>query len=439
MRAHLVFVIVVVSCSSVTLVGCPAEPPPDDADAGTGSPGRPPFQVVDAGPDEDADAGSDPGCVDDAREDNDTQATATTLADGDTVEARFCGGDDDWYAVAVPDADCSVAVTVVAHADAVSGEGEGEGEGVLDDLDVVLVDSSGDVVGAAAGLGPREALNVRVARSGSYATRVRGGINDDVAYVLSVAVTCGNDQVCPADDVGEDNDTAATARALDRGVAVDAAVCGNDVDFWELPVQPGCLADVTATFTHSRGDVDLFVLNRETGVERAKSTSTRNDEHVTVLLDDPSAFVAKVILFGGTDDHGVGNAYRLVVDDICPGDLGCPGDDPNEQNDTRQAPRSLGKDDATLGVVCGVDEDFFRVTPQQACTTTFDVAFTHADGDIDIELLDSGGGRIAGSASSDDDEQIRYTAGNGNAVVLRIFGYQDAQNRYRLTTTTTCP
>lgn len=437
-------VVPVLSALLLVVAACPAEPPPDGADAGPSPTGRPPFEVVDGGSDPSTDAGSDPVCVDDDREDNDTQATATVLADGDTVEARFCGGDDDWYAVNVGAADCSVAVTVVTHADAAAGEGEGEGEGdpgsdaALDDLDLVLVDIDGNVVGGAAGLGPREALNVRVAQSGRYAARVRGGSSDDVAYALTIAVTCGGDQVCPSDDAYEQNDAAASAAAVDRGVAVDAAVCGADVDFWSLPVQPGCLADVTATFSHSRGDIDLSIVDRATGAPRATSAGTRDSEHVAPLLDDPSAYAARVILFRGSDEN-VGNAYRFVVEEVCPGDLGCPGDDPNEDNDTRQTAKTFGKDDATLGTTCGVDEDFFRVSPQSGCTTTFDVAFRHADGDIDIELLDGNGARITNAASSDDDEQIRYAATSNSAVVLRIFGFRDAQNRYRLTTTTTCP
>jgi hypothetical protein len=445
------------------IVGCPSDPARDPDDEPSRATGRPPFDIVDAGPGEDPDPDPAPACVDDAQEENDVQASAVPVTGGDTVQARFCGGDDDWFAVDVDAPDCSVAVAVVTVPEDVAdpsnpgdgeGTGEGEGEGEregdgeeedaggsaagFDDLDLVLVNDRGEVLGTAAGLGRRAALNARVQQAGRYAVRVRGGAHADVAYALTVGVTCGADQVCPADDIHEDNDGPASAAALDRGVPVDAAVCGADEDFWQLPVQPGCLAEVTATFSHGRGDIDLFVQARDSETERARSTSLSNEERIHVMLDDPADFVARVILFRGSD-AAAGNGYRLVVDQICLGDLGCPGDDPMENNDTRAAARALGRDDATLGIVCGNDEDFFRVTPQQGCTTTFFADFVDADGDIDLELLDADGTRISGSASSDDDEEIRYAAPSNAAVVLRVFGFGDAQNRYRLTTTTTCP
>jgi len=430
-----------VACSFALAAGCPAESPPPsgDVDGGVAPPSRPPFTVVDAGVDE-HDAGPGAGCVDDDREDNDTQATATPVSDGESLAARFCGGDDDWYVINAPAADCAVALAVVAQTDASEGEGEGEADGAapLDDLDLVVVGADGNVVGTASRLGAREALNVRVPRAGTYAVRVRGDGNADVAYTLSAAVTCGDEQVCPADDVYEDNDTAAAAGTLDRGVPIDAAVCGADVDLWQLPVQPGCIAEIEARFVDERGDVDLFVVERATGAERARSAGTSDVERVRVLLDDPSAYAARVILYNGSDT-AAGNAYRLVVDQTCLGQLGCPGDDFDEDNDTRQTATPLGQDAAVLGVVCGIDEDFFRVTPQQGCTTTFFADFVHEDGDIDIELQDGSGTRITGSASSDDDEELRYVAPNNNAVVLRVFGFGDDQNRYRLTTTTSCP
>jgi hypothetical protein len=420
----------------------PAEP---ERDATAQTVGRPPFVVVDGGTQE-ADAGNERACLEDDREENDTQDTATAVVDGASFTAHFCGGDDDWYAIVVDDDDCAVAVTLVTQQPPNDDDGDSEEEDEevataspgLDDVDLLFVGQNGSVLGAATGLGARAALNVRVNRAGTYAVRVRGGDNGDVDYELTFGVTCGGDQVCPADDPYEPNDTSTTATLPDRGVAVDAAVCGADVDFWQLPVQDGCLADVKAAFVDERGDIDLFVQRRDTGAERARSAGTSNLERIRVLLDEPAGYVARVLLFNGADP-ATGNSYRLTVDQLCLTDLDCPGDDPFEDNDSRQTAKTIGKADATLGIVCGADEDYFRVIPQQGCTTTFFADFVHADGDVDLELLDGSGTRLARSTSTDDDEQIEYAASSSSAVVLRVFGFGDAQNRYRLTTTTTCP
>ena len=89
--------------------------------------------------------------------------------------------------------------------------------------------------------------------------------------------------------------------------------------------------------------------------------------------------------------------------------------------------------------VCAANDDFFRISPQQACTTTIVAQFRHADGDIDLKLQDSAGVEIGSSTSSDDDESIEFVAPNNNVIVARVFGFQAVQNRYRLVTTTVCP
>jgi hypothetical protein len=157
-----------------------------------------------------------------------------------------------------------------------------------------------------------------------------------------------------------------------------------------------------------------------------------------VRVFDPATTAARVFLFNGTDQN-VGNAYRLEVDEICLGQIGCPADDPFENNDDRASASIIGRNDEVLAAICGIDEDFFGVTPQQGCTTTFAASFEHDDGDIDLQLLNANGGVIASSLSTSDAESIAFTAPNGTRVTLRVFGASGAQNRYRLTTRTACP
>ena len=184
--------------------------------------------------------------------------------------------------------------------------------------------------------------------------------------------------------------------------------------------------------------MDLFLVDVASGADLASSRGTSDREQIVRVLQDPGSVVARVELFQGSDPN-VGNAYRLTVDEICEGELACPGDDPAEDNDTRQTAATIGRDDRTLGIVCGSDEDFFRVAPQAGCTTTMRVAFVDADGDIDIELLDGAGNTLQASRGSTNEEVVTHAADDTAAVVLRVFGFGAAQNRYRLSTSTTCP
>ena len=424
--------LVLATLSTAITAGCPSEPeqaPESQADAGPldNQGGKPPFVVVDAGVEPDAGVVETP-CLDDAAEDDDTQATAQTLTAGTSATARVCGADDDWYALDVAGSDCTLVanLALVANADGVLNP--------LSDLDLLLVDQAGQVVGAGIGTGAREGINVRVG-AGRHALRVRGAANEDVDYTLTADLVCAADAVCPADDADEDNDTAATATTLERNLPHTAAVCGSDVDFFALPASD-CMTDVDVSFTHSRGDIDLELHDGEPTTAIASSAGTTNREHLARLLADSAT--ARVFLYNGVDAN-TGNGYRIVVDEVCAAEQVCPGDDVFEQNDTRATAVELEANSAVLATVCGADEDFFAYALTTGCTTTFALDFNHAAGDIDVQLLSDAGAVLASGVSSDDDELLTHTAtANGN-VLLRVFGIAGATNGYRLTATTTCP
>jgi hypothetical protein len=411
--------------------GCPSEPEPSPEPAADAGPldnegGRPPFVVVDAGT---VDAGNiiEP-CVDDDAEDDDTQATAQPLAAGTTASARVCGDDDDWFAVDVPGNDCTLIANLALVPNA---------EGVLDtlsDLDLLLTNGAGQVVGVGVGAGAREGINVRVA-AGLHAVRVRGTSTEDVDYTLTADVVCAADAVCPADDADEENDAADTATVLERNLAHTAAVCGSDVDFFAL-LASDCMTDVEVTFTHSRGDIDLELHDGDPTTAIASSAGTSNRERLTRLV--PDSATARVLLFNGTDAN-TGNGYRIVVDEVCAAEQACPGDDVFEDNDTRQTAQKLEPNSGILAAICGADEDFFRYSLTTGCTATFAADFSHAAGDIDVQLLSNAGAVLASAVSSDDDEQLTHTATATGDVVLRVFGIGGVTNGYELNVTTTCP
>jgi hypothetical protein len=120
-------------------------------------------------------------CEDDALEDNDTRATATLIEPGDEVEATFCGGDDDFFAVTV-EAGCVVHATVARR--------DASGTAPLGDVDLLLTDDDGVVLGAAQTLAPTEELEATSRVDGHVVARVRGGPRDALAYSLVLGVAC---------------------------------------------------------------------------------------------------------------------------------------------------------------------------------------------------------------------------------------------------------
>jgi hypothetical protein len=400
--------------------GCACEEPPPDPPPlpiGAGNPTDP----RDAGADYEEDAGP-VACADDEHEDNDVRADAVDVVGGGPISGVVCGDDDDWFAV-LSAPGCTVLAELTQARDGTS----------IGDIDLLLFDPDGQLVGSSASLGEREAINVPARKEGRYAVRLRAGARDTVPYSLVLTSTCANDLVCPDDDRLEDNDDPQTAAALNTGVAHDGIVCSGDEDWFVVPAATGCVADAQLSFAHAGGDIDLE-LYRPDGITRvAASASTTDDERILRVATEPG-MLYRVRLFSGA-----GNTYRFVVRQICAGQIACPSDDPFEPNDERTRATLLFRDrDEAIGVICGND-DFYEVVPQQGCTLRTHLRFVHAEGDLDMELLDKAtGNRLGVSNGTSDVEQIDFTAPNANRVVVRVHGFSAATNVYRLRIETSC-
>ena len=82
--------------------------------------------------------------------------------------------------------------------------------------------------------------------------------------------------------------------------------------------------------------------------------------------------------------------------------------------------------------ICEGDHDYFKVNIQEGVTVDFFVQFSHADGDLDIELLTLQGELLASSATQTDNELITFTVPEdaSGERVLHVFGNGDAVNNY---------
>lgn len=395
---------------------CSCEPEAGPVDAGHIGEG-PPIEEPDAGDPYTRDAGP-VVCEEDANEDNDERAAATVLTSGSAMSGRFCGEDDDWYALQV-DEDCNVLVAL----DFDPGGG---------DLDLVLFDPNGQLVATAGGLEDHEALNVMATSTGRFAARLRGGARDDIGYTLSMTASCPQDLSCPADDSREDNDDATGAAALDEGVSMDGILCGTDQDWFEVPVAVGCIADARLDFVDADGDVDLELRRADGSTVQGYSRGVTDSERLTKVVVESG--MSYRVYFGVAD---AANVYRFVVDERCA--VSCPTDDPWEPNDSRTvAPDLKATLDEVVGAVCA-SEDFFDTVPQSGCTLGVTLDFDDAHGDLDLELQDTAGAVLASSRGTTNHEELEFLSSNGARVVLRVFGFSGATATYRLRVATVCP
>ena len=214
---------------------------------------------------------------------------------------------------------------------------------------------------------------------------------------------CGNDSYEPNDSTSQAYDLLAQ-QGVWLGALAGLGVAADD-DYYAI--YPGFGADliqVDVTFTHADGDIDVCLLDPAGDVLDC-STSTTDDESVSAVYFCPGPLYVRVFSKGapGCNTYDLMWNIPLVVDCF---------PDPYEPNGGRATAYDLSADEqiwisSILGMPIAQGSDYFQifVDPGQN-RVLVDVPFTHAWGDIDLELQDAAGNVVAGSTSATDDENI---------------------------------
>jgi hypothetical protein len=120
----------------------------------------------------------------------------------------------------------------------------------------------------------------------------------------------------------------------------------------------------------------------------------------------------------------VARARRKVL--VAPAPLRTVADraDALEPNDDQAhaAPLPLGVTRLVLGGGAGTDEDWFRVDIASGQELRLALGFTHAQGDVDVQLLDAAGSVAAASTGTSDVEQLRLAPRRGGRFFVRVYG-----------------
>lgn len=128
-------------------------------------------------------------------------------------------------------------------------------------------------------------------------------------------------------------------------------------------------------------------------------------------------------LDGGVDAGG--------GDDAGPDTPGC--DDGFEPNDERGSAHALVEATVSAAVCPARDDDFYLVSVSEPLADLYvRVSFEHADGDIDVELIDSEGNRVAVSQSASDLEEILLPVSGPRELYVHVYGFGQAINEYLL-------
>jgi len=219
---------------------------------------------------------------------------------------------------------------------------------------------------------------------------------------------------CPDDDY-EENDVPDMATDWVSGAEFDMHACPGDDDYLGGILTLGDRIVVNATFMHGEGNIDMDLMGPD-GSTVAYSATITDDEHIDFTATENGIYHLRVYL---TDDAGdiTGNGYGLGFDiegATCT-------DDMFEDNDSLTDERIITRGSHPSLVLCPADDDYYATSYTGGSTDiTIAVDFIHAEGNIDLYLLDSSGGVLASSTSTDDNESITWSFGGGDTAHVRV-------------------
>jgi len=382
----------------VLLAGCPTTPDDDDSA---------PVDDDDTVATDDDDSGADDDdsvepCSPDDLEENDDLAVAAEGPESRTRTRHLTvcePADEDWYRFDLELDDVLTVELFFAHAEG--------------DLDLQLTDPAGNLVAESRSTDDDELAWVQATEAGPVYARVwLAGEEDDtpgVEYDLGTK-TC-------FDDGFEDNDVEADAATLEPPLSLlNLGTClfGEEDWFVLSGVSAGELLDIRSVFFGPDGDLGLVLYGPDGSVVGQGANAVHVETIVHFAWQDGD-YLLRVHV--PDDLAGPGLFYDLDVNLGPP-----PGDclDDFEPDDTIAEARPIT---ATLYEdfsVCEGDDDHFAFDASAGDEIVFWIDFPHAEGDVDLFLLDDSGAEVASATSLDDDETLLFTALEDGTYVARV-------------------
>jgi hypothetical protein len=370
-------------------------------------------------------------------EPNDTRANALEVAGSDSLNGLSIhnSADEDYFKIELQadgTAENFIAITFVDE---------------IGDLDLQLLDSSGTVVDRSLSVTDNERISLDGVSQGVYYARVYGYQSDTNVYNIDFVLPTGTTATAVFPDRLEVNDnrlraTPLSQTALLRGLSIHNT---SDVDFFKFTIDANeVLTDahfVGIAFSHAQGDLDLW-LQDDNGTTIRQSLGVSDFEDISLAGLPAGDYFIRVDGFRGAEGY-----YDLYVE--LPGNTIRP--DVLEPNDTRVlATRSLGADNSNkatpvsqdtvysdLSIHNATDQDYFSFEIPAGVTASATnfvaIQFTHAAGDLDLELYGSDGTLLRRSTGTSNREEISLAGLQSGNYFVRAFGYRGATGTYRAT------
>lgn len=206
-----------------------------------------------------------------------------------------------------------------------------------------------------------------------------------------------------------------------------AAIASSEVDYFRFTAGQTGSYRLAATTPSSNLDTVLGVFS-SSGQRLAYNddiSSANRDSQLTLNLTAGNTYYFGITNYTGT----AGGSYSWLVDGPAP----TVADDAYEQNDSFAAAYNLGSLTATRtisGLKMADSQDWFKFTMNGAGATSdyVRIDFTHAQGDLDVQLYNASGSLLRTSNGTGNSEQISLNGLGAGTYYVKIYGYNGAFN-----------
>lgn len=220
-----------------------------------------------------------------------------------------------------------------------------------------------------------------------------------------------------SDGGSSENNTIATAYQLSGESQVISGLkisSSSDLDYYSLKSSPGSEVSIKVSFTHSKGDLDVYVVS-STGSVLKKVESSSNDEEFSFTSSSSKVYF---VVFGY---KGATNSYSLSVDVTSQ----------NVVNNTFETAANLSFFSEESFTLSKDDTDYFKFQVEGSTNVSARIEFSHSSGDLDMKVYDENKKVIASSLSTKNIEEVVKTLSTGT-YYIQVYGYKGVGNTYSI-------
>jgi hypothetical protein len=227
------------------------------------------------------------------------------------------------------------------------------------------------------------------------------------------------DRFEPNDSFAAATDFGTMGSRTENNLSIHAA---NNDDYYKFFAASTGTLNVDINFTHSQGDLDLYLYNSSQTL-LAVSNGLTNNEHISYSVAAGQLYYIRVVGYNGATNPN----YNLVIDGPV-----ILTQDRFEPNDSFAAATNFGtltnRTENNLSIHAAYNDDYYKFIAAGSGILNVDINFTHAHGDLDLFLYNSGQSLIAYSEGTVNNEHVSYSVTAGQSYYIKVIGYNGATN-----------